>query len=127
MSYNSRLQFIIAFKSRQELKQLVLSTLKGERNEYMHIACLLLSLISPFTEFRIFCLRNGASHSGLCLPTSINNQDNPPQTHPQGKSDLSNFSLRPSSWVILGCVKLTVKSAQSTPCQVSTQTCHYEQ
>lgn len=90
-------------KSRQGLKQLVIShpQSREERNEYMHVVCLLLSLIFPFIQFRIFCLGNGATHSGLCFPTSMNYQDNLPQTYRQTKSDLNNSSLR--LWVTLGC------------------------
>lgn len=40
-------------------------------------------LVSILTQLRILCSGNGASHSGLHPPTSINNQINPPQTLPQ--------------------------------------------
>ena len=41
-------------------------------NKYMHVCLLVLMDFSTLTHFRMPCLRNGATHSGLGLPTSIN-------------------------------------------------------
>lgn len=74
---------------------------------------------SPLTSFllllfRLSFLGNGTTHSGLCLCTFINNQDNPTLTCPQGQPDLNNFWLTPSSQVFLGGIKLTIKTGQHT-------------
>lgn len=58
-------------------------------------------------------LGSGATHSGLCLPTTINKLDNSPQTCPRlAWSTYSSLGL--SSWVTPGCVKLAVKTSQGT-------------
>lgn len=59
--------------------------------------------------------------SGVSLPPSISNQDNP-QRHAVGQSDLDNsYSLRLFQ-VILDCVKLAIKTEQHSPSFVDTQT-----
>lgn len=64
----------------------------------------------PFIQPRpLTCLRDGAAHSGLCLPTKIINQNNPPQT-----SDLAIWfrQLFNQSSPFSGdtsCTRLTIK------------------
>jgi hypothetical protein len=57
---------------------------RAERNEYIHVQ--LLSCVqfnfSALIQFRSLCLGSGATHSGLCLPTSINLKQ---QTYPEAK------------------------------------------
>lgn len=52
------------------------------------------SLIGPCSlSFLIFCLGNGAAHSGQSAPASVNNQDNLSHVT-TGQSDLGNSSSR---------------------------------
>jgi hypothetical protein len=53
-----------------------------------------LSSISPLIHFIISCLENGAAHSGLNLPTSINLVKTTPTDMPTGKWNLDDPSLK---------------------------------
>lgn len=44
--------------------------------------CVCLLLACTLLDFSIDTVHNGATHSGVGLPTSFNNQDCPPQTYP---------------------------------------------
>lgn len=64
-------------KSGQEMKLEVLKNCKGTLFFWINYMLMLrYCLVQPRTT----CLGNGATHSGLCLLISINNQDNPLQT-----------------------------------------------
>lgn len=81
---------------------------RGERKQCTHAClfpCALLD-VSTLIQFRISCLRNGTTHSGIGLPTSINLIIQ----YPKELSKIDNLSLRLCSWVILGCVKLKIKA-----------------
>lgn len=80
LAYSSRLQLLLLGKSRQELKQLVIShpPSRAERNWNIHVACLLTGFLSFLLPSSRLNLQNSVSWSGLGLPTSPNNQDNSP-------------------------------------------------
>lgn len=67
--------------------------------------CLPNFLIYP----RMTCPGNGATHR-LSLPTSINNQNDPPQTCPQADMIWLVLQSRLLSQLTIDCVKLTVKT-----------------
>lgn len=67
LAYNSKTQ---QGKSKQDLEH---PPSTAEKDKHMLTACL---LSAKFLLFRITSLGNCAAHSGLCLPTSTNNQDN---------------------------------------------------
>lgn len=56
---------------------------------------------------------NSATYSGLALPTPVNLIMVPTDT-PMGQPNIDRPSLRLSSGVILGCVKLTIKARHDT-------------
>lgn len=66
----------------------------------LHKQCAQLDL-STLMECRKPCLGNGATHSGLVLPTSTNAFT---QTTPTGKSNKDVSSTRLSSQIILECL-----------------------
>lgn len=69
---NSRLQPITARKSKQQLKAARYTISTVESREKVN-ACLLSGLnLSTFTQFTTICLGNGATHTGLALPTPGN-------------------------------------------------------
>lgn len=77
--------------------------------------CLLaLSQLSTLL-FGTHCLGNSATHNGLGLRTSINNQDNSSQTCPRSQYDTHISFLKFSSQVALGCVRLMLKPS-GDPC-----------
>lgn len=76
-AYNSALHSVIVRKPRQKLQTAShITPAVKSRGKSLHtgsLACLLVvRSISPFTQFRASCLGNGAAHSGLNLPTSMN-------------------------------------------------------
>lgn len=101
---NSRFQSITVERSRQERQTAspVTSTLWSIQAH--SLPCAQLSL-STLTQFQTLYLGNGASHSGLSHPTSINLVDTVSYRLPT----VDNLSLRLTSQVMLGYVQLTIK------------------
>lgn len=67
-----------------------------------------LSIRTTPTHFNTMYQGNGATHSGLLvIPTSVNNQDNPPQACPQANLIYTIRQLRLSSQVIVEFVRPT--------------------
>lgn len=63
-------------------------------------------------QFRTTCLGNGTTaHSGLDLPTSVNNGDGSPTGRHTGQLHLGNFS---TVAFLSGCVQLIVKAGWDT-------------
>lgn len=85
ITIKSKLQHITEGLSREELKQLVTLLPDENRQKRMDLCYLLSScfLLSHIAQDSL--LREGAIPYGLCLPTSMNKQDNPSQTCPQAK------------------------------------------
>lgn len=75
-------------------------------------AWFLLGRISPLQQHP----RNGASHRGLGLREFVNSVKTiPPHTDtPIGQPSVDNRALLRSSWLIPGCVKLTIKASPHT-------------
>lgn len=78
--------------------------------------CLFSAYFSTFKQIKIQCLENGAVHSGLGLPTSINLIKQSPTDKPIDQSNVGSFSLTLSSSLILDYVRLMSQSAF----------CHYD-
>lgn len=92
-------------RSWQELKQEI-------EAKSMKECCLLTCLGPCLAGFLIWpktsCLGNGATHSELGPPVSINNHDGPPETCPQINQVLAVPHLRLLSQMSLGTVRLAV-------------------
>lgn len=97
--YGSWLQFIIVWDTRIQKSEVASHIHSQDQKENKHAR-----LLSH--------MRNGTTHSGLGLPSLVNvsNQEN---LHGYTQASLIKISLRLSSWVIVDCVKLTIKSSQS--------------
>lgn len=108
----SQLQSIISGESSQELKLLITPypQSRAERHE-----CTMLHLaLSCLIQLRSLCLGSDATRKGLGLPASIKNEDNSPHACPQTNLIWAVPQMRLSSWLLLGCVKLTVKTKEDS-------------
>lgn len=70
----------------------------------------LLSHLSTLIQAKFPCEGNGATHSGLGLSSSINNQDMSPTDMPTDQPELISLSLRHFSHLIPDGVKLAFKT-----------------
>lgn len=95
-----------------QIKCIVKNRTKGTYSYFFADLFIVFSSISPFSHTLGFpCLGNGVTHGGLNILITINlMKTSLKQTYPQGQPHVSYRSLRLSSQVIPGYVKLTVRT-----------------
>lgn len=105
----SLLQQGLEFEATGQFKSIVKNRAKGTCSYFFADLSLVFNLISPFSHTSGFpCLGKGVTNGGLNIPITINlMKSSLKQTYPQGQSHVRYLSLRLSSQVIPGYVKLT--------------------
>ena len=105
MTHKSRLQSIILVKLDTQAACPVTPevTSREKRHSVSIFLCIYLSCLLAFSLLHSSGPRlgNGATHSGLDPPTSMNNLDSYPQDMPTDQPELESSSLTLSSQVIL--------------------------